>query len=85
MGTGPDRSWRAADGVHVDVRGLGPPEPMVRILALIEAPETGDVVIAHLDREPIYLYPELAERGWRHAIVAGDPGEVRLRLTRGGG
>ncbi|MDJ0949214.1 MAG: DUF2249 domain-containing protein [Alphaproteobacteria bacterium] len=77
-----DRTWQAADGSHIDVRGLNPPEPMVAILTLLEKADTGDVVIVHHDREPIYLYPELAERGWRHEIIAGEPGEVRLRLVR---
>lgn len=75
-------SWRDASGVHIDVRGLPPPEPMRAILGLIETPATGDVVIVHHDREPIFLYPELAERGWQHEIVASPPGEVRLRLRR---
>jgi len=74
--------WREADGVHIDVRGLEPPGPMVAIVALIERPETGPTVIVHHEREPMFLYPELAERRWRHAIIAGEPGEVRLRLTR---
>ena len=77
------RHWQEADGVHIEVRGLSPPEPMLAIIALIEAPQTGDVVIVHHDREPVFLYPELAERGWNHEIVPGDAGEVRLRLTRG--
>jgi hypothetical protein len=40
------------------------------------------MVIVHHEREPMFLYPELAERGWRHELIAGNPGEVRLRLTR---
>ncbi len=55
---------------------------MVAILTAIGRADIGDVVIAHLDRDPIYLYPELAERGWSHERVPSDPGEVRLRLTR---
>jgi hypothetical protein len=55
---------------------------LVAIVALIEEPGIGDVVIVHHEREPVFLYPELAERGWDHAIIAGEPGEVRLRLTR---
>lgn len=74
--------WNSADGIHIDVRGLPPPQPMVAIVALIERPETGDVVIAHLEREPVFLYPELDERGWACEPISGDPGEVRLRLTR---
>lgn len=76
------KDWSADDGTHIDVRGLAPPEPMVAILALLEREGTGHQVIVHHDREPVFLYPELAERGWNHEIVAGDPGEVRLLLTR---
>lgn len=74
--------WREADGVHIDVRGLEPPQPMMVVLTLLEDPETGDTVIVHHEREPLFLYPELAERGWDHAIVPSAEGEVRLRLTR---
>ena len=74
--------WCATDGVHIDVRGLPPPEPMVAILTLLENPDTEDPVIVHHDREPVYLYPELVERGWKYEIIVGEPGEVRLLLTR---
>ena len=74
--------WQADDGTHIDVRGLQPPEPMVAIIALIERPDVADRVIVHHDREPIFLYPELAERGWNHQIIDGEPGEIRLLLTR---
>jgi len=76
------KEWHAADGVHIDVRGLSSPEPMVAILTLLENPDTGDLVIVHHDREPVFLYPELAERGWNYELVSGKPGEIRLLLTR---
>lgn len=82
------RIWRTPDAVHIDVRGLQPPGPMVAILRLVDGDTAGAVVIAHLDREPIFLYPELDDRGWRHEIVrrppenAGDDQEVILRMTR---
>jgi len=76
------RQWREGDLPHIDVRGLEPPEPMLAILRLLEAAGTGDTVIVHHERDPIYLYPELAERGWTGEIVPGDDGEVRLRLAR---
>ena len=79
--TGP-RLWREGGIPHIDVRGLEPPEPMLAILRLLEQPDCGASVIVHHEREPMFLYPELAERRWRHEIVEGDPGEVRLRLTR---
>ncbi len=79
----PATVWRDGVGDHIDVRGLRAPEPMVAILDLLARPATGDVVIVHHEREPVFLYPELAERGWRHEMVSGEPGEIRLRLTRG--
>ncbi len=75
--------WRDSDGIHIDVRGLPPPEPMVAILALLERPDVeNESVIVHHERQPIYLYPELAERSWNYEIIPGEPGEVRLLLTR---
>ncbi len=80
------RIWSETDGLHVDVRGLDPPEPMVAILALIESGEAGTVLTAHLDREPIFLYPELDERGWDHELLPGcahgeHDDEVKLRMV----
>jgi len=81
--------WRADDALHIDVRGLDPPEPMVAILRAIDSGEADTVLVAHLDREPIFLYPELDDRGWRHEIVTAaatgddhDDDEVIVRLTR---
>jgi len=78
----PGRDWRENDGLHIDVRGLDAPDPMVAILARLEGAKEGETVTVHHDREPIYLYPELAERGWQYRLIEGDPGEVRLTLTR---
>lgn len=75
------RQWREGGTYHIDVRGLDPPNPMLAIIALIETEGMTGPIIVHHEREPIFLYPELAERGWRHEIIAGEPGEVRLRLT----
>lgn len=82
------RVWHTPDAIHIDVRGLAPPEPMVAILRMIDLGEAGPVLIAHLDREPIFLYPELDDRGWAHEIMppscegAGCEHEVTLRLVR---
>jgi hypothetical protein len=89
-GQSSDRSrvWRTSDAVHVDVRGLDPPGPMVAILRLIDSGEARDVLIAHLDREPIFLYPELDARGWTHEIISparerqNGEQDVQLRIAR---
>lgn len=74
------RQWADPDGWHIDVRGLEPPQPLVAILRLIDATPTLRVLIVHHDRDPMLLYPELAERDWVAERIAGAPGEVRLRL-----
>lgn len=69
-----ERMWRAEDGLHVDVRGLPCPEPLVTVLRLIDGGAVEDVLIAHLSQEPMLLYPELDERGWRRRVIASAPG-----------
>lgn len=66
--------------MHVEVRGLAPPGPLVTIVRLIESLKLEQSVTVHHDRDPQLLYAELAERGWCAERIAGEPGEVRLRL-----
>ena len=79
---GARRRWIEADGIHVDVRGLPPPQPMVTILAMVESIHDATEVVVHHERDPQFLYPELAEIGWGAARIDAPPGEVRLRLCR---
>lgn len=76
------KPWRDAAGIHIDVRGLAPPAPLVAILRLIDSVADATPVIVHHDRDPRLLYPELAERGWSAHAIPGDVGEVRLQLQR---
>ena len=76
------KRWVEADGVHIDVRGLSPPAPLVAILELVESIADTTPVIVHHERDPQMLYPELAEIGWRAVRIDGPPGEVRLKLER---
>ena len=76
------QQWRDAAAIHIDVRGLAPPAPLVAIVRLIESVADATPVIVHDDRDPKLLYAELAERGWSAETIAGDAGEVRLMLQR---
>ncbi|MCW2284827.1 hypothetical protein M2323_002819 [Rhodoblastus acidophilus] len=77
------RVWQAEEGLHVDVRGLPCPEPMVTVLQLIDSGMAEDFLVAHLSQEPLLLYPELNERGWRHRLRMTDqPTHVALEMTR---
>jgi len=76
-------SWREEDGLHIDVRKLQPPAPMIAILRLLDGLAAPEPVIVHHERMPHFLLPELAERGWRVARVVEDFANVRLWLERG--
>lgn len=77
------RVWLGEEGLHVDVRGLPCPEPMVTVLQLIDSGMAEDFLVAHLSQEPLLLYPELNERGWRHRLVMTDQsGHVALEMIR---
>jgi len=75
------RIWSAADGLHLDVRGLECPQPLVEILRTIDGGEL-TALIVRLDQEPLLLYAELDGRGWSHELLPADTGGVQLRLSR---
>jgi acyl-coenzyme A synthetase/AMP-(fatty) acid ligase len=79
-----ERLWHEDDGLHIDVRRLWPPQPMTLILRHVRQAPPGAVLIAHLDRDPLLLYPELLVLGWWADPLPSAPGEVRLRLARVG-
>jgi len=66
--------WTEPDGIHIDVRGLPAPEPLVAILELVGSIRDATPVIVHHDRDPRMLYPELAELGWTAEQIEGAPG-----------
>jgi uncharacterized protein (DUF2249 family) len=77
-------SAAAGDTVRVDVRGLEPPLPMVRVLEAVEALAPGQRLEVWHDRRPIFLYPQLEARGCRHATDEPEPGVVRILVWPGG-
>lgn len=75
--------WNDGEAAHIDVRGLPPPQPLVAILRLLHSLAGGKTpVIVHHDRDPVMLYPELAEIGWSAERITAPVGEVRLLLRR---
>jgi len=73
--------WAEADGIHLDVRRLPPPEPLIVILRLVESLGNSGSVVVHHDRDPVFLPPELAERGWRIVRTEAAPADLRLWLA----
>ena len=69
---------------HLDLTDLDPPEPMVRILAAVDALEPGEVLFALLAREPVFLFPELQKRGHQWAGNFDATGSAYRILVRAG-
>jgi uncharacterized protein (DUF2249 family) len=69
--------------VAIDVRGLEPPQPMVRVLETLDQLGSDDVLEVHHDRRPIFLYPQLEARGFTHETDEPQPGLVRIRIRHG--
>jgi uncharacterized protein (DUF2249 family) len=76
--------YRQAATSQLDVRGLEPPEPMVRVLARLDTLGPGETLEVLHDRRPLFLYPQLDDRGFRHETDEPAPGLVRIVIRRGG-
>src|SRR5262245_33868489 len=73
---------RVPGRVVLDVRGLEPPQPMVRVLQEIEQLGPGAELEVRHDRRPVFLYPQLDERDILHETDEPEPGLVRILLRR---
>ena len=71
------------DVVVLDVRGLEPPEPLVRTLAALEQMPRGATLVQVNVRVPQYLLPLLAERGYTYEIREQGDDLVRLFIRHG--
>lgn len=69
-----------ADTVVLDVRGLEPPEPMVRTLAALDALPEGRTLLQVNVRVPLFLLPILKERGYDYEIDESRPDRVLMRI-----
>jgi len=67
----------------LDVRGLEPPEPMVKILEALEELIPGEVLEVLHERRPMLLYPQLDDRGFIHETDEPEPGLSRIRIRCG--
>lgn len=76
----------AADSgeIWLDVRGMEPPEPMVRTLAALEEMPEGKVLVHVNVRVPQFLLPILVERGFEYQIDSSDNTRVLVRISRQG-
>jgi hypothetical protein len=77
-----EESRAPQDEVYLDLRGLDPPEPLVRILAALEA-EPARPLRVRMSREPWPLYAMLAAGGWQRRTRAHEDGGYEILIRRG--
>jgi uncharacterized protein (DUF2249 family) len=68
----------AKDVVVLDVRGLEPPEPMVRTLAALETLPADHTLVQINVKEPRFLLPQLAELGFEYEVREQASNLVRV-------
>ncbi len=66
----------------LDVRGLEPPQPMVKILEAVETLPASAELHAHTDRRPMHLYAQLEERGFTARSEAQSDGTFITYIQR---
>jgi uncharacterized protein (DUF2249 family) len=67
----------------IDVRDLEPPQPMVLVLQRLDTLAPGEILTVIHGRRPMFLYPQLDERGFLHDTDEPEPGMVRIRIRHG--
>jgi tRNA 2-thiouridine synthesizing protein A len=68
--------------ITLDVRGLPPPLPLMRVLERLETLVVGEQLELVHDRRPMLLYPQLEVRGFVHETNETEPGVVRVLIAR---
>jgi uncharacterized protein (DUF2249 family) len=81
---GPERAPAGGRRTVLDVRDLEPPQPMMRVLEEADRLGPGDELEVRHVRRPMFLYPQLDERGFVHETDEPEPGLVRIRIRRRG-
>jgi len=66
---------------YLDVRGLNPPEPMMRTLAALETLAPGHTLVQLNSRVPQFLLPMLSERGFTWEIDDSRQDRVLVRIS----
>lgn len=66
--------------VTVDVRNLEMPGPMHAILEALETLPSDSALFIHHKKTPVFLLPELAQRGFQYRILERAPGAVEMLI-----
>lgn len=67
---------------ELDVRGLEMPKPMLSILEALDHLSHDTALYVYHKRIPVFLLPELAQRGFEYRIKEVSDGDVRLLIFK---
>jgi hypothetical protein len=77
----PDSSTAPQGERFLDLRGLDPPAPLMRVFEALDA--APDLPLrARFPREPFPLYPMLQAGGWTRRTVARDDGSYDVLISK---
>jgi len=68
--------------IVLDVRGLEPPEPLVKVMDALETLPPGDTLRMVHNREPFPLYGILQEDGYQYRTETFADGRVEIVIWR---
>ncbi len=71
-----------AKTIELDVRGLEPPEPLVRVIETLETLPAGERLLLKIDCRPLPLYRILERNGYAYEERSGSDSlfEITIRL-----
>jgi TusA-related sulfurtransferase len=69
--------------MRIDVRNMEPPQPMIRVVQVLEKLQEGDVLEVLGSRPFTYLLPKLSEMGYEYELRETEEGFL-LRVWRSG-
>lgn len=68
--------------IELDNRGLEPPKPMMRTLAALDRCHSGDEVVIHNDRVPMFLIEELRALGYPYRVEEQSDGTTKAFIQK---
>lgn len=66
----------------IDVRNLEMPQPMIRILENLSKLKHDEVLFVYHKKVPVYLLPELEERGFKYLIKNCPDGKINMLICK---
>ncbi len=68
------------NSIELDVRGLEPPQPLLKIFEVLESLKPDEALYITHERKPIHLYPRLKDAGYKFLTeeIGGDLYTIKI-------